>query len=260
MAHPKHKVSSTRRDKRRTHYKAAVPTVVTCSNCGAATCCITAYAPSAASIAESSPSRRRLPNNSAPGQRGASPARRALFSIYESPSRPCPNPAGDPMFSGTGGGKRRISTKSHEYDKDRCRCHGRRLCPRSGCQGAVMALDAIGSESRIVLFGDEEKIRPSWLEGCPAERFDIVATPEVIEMGDHPAKAFQAKADSSITVGFGYLAKGADRRFCKRRLHGRHDGRFDVCRQTDRGCDPSHDLHPSYPPDAGRPARCWTWG
>ena len=29
MAHPKHKVSSTRRDKRRTHYKAVVPTVVT---------------------------------------------------------------------------------------------------------------------------------------------------------------------------------------------------------------------------------------
>ena len=36
MAHPKHKVSSTRRDKRRTHYKAVVPTVVTCSNCGSA--------------------------------------------------------------------------------------------------------------------------------------------------------------------------------------------------------------------------------
>ena len=46
-------------------------------------------------------------------------------------------------------------------------------------------------------------------EGCPAERFDIVHTTEVIEMGDHPAKAFQAKADSSITVGFGHLAKGA---------------------------------------------------
>ncbi|MDR3902517.1 MAG: 50S ribosomal protein L32, partial [Alistipes sp.] len=27
--------SSTRRDKRRTHYNAVVPTVVTCSNCGA---------------------------------------------------------------------------------------------------------------------------------------------------------------------------------------------------------------------------------
>ena len=62
-----------------------------------------------------------------------------------------------------------------------------------------MALDAIGSDSRIVLFGDEEKIKSVLAsEGCPAERFGIVATTEVIEMGDHPAKAFQAKADSSI--------------------------------------------------------------
>ena len=72
-----------------------------------------------------------------------------------------------------------------------------------------MALDAIGPDSRIVLFGDERRIREVLeAEGCPAERFGIVATSEVIEMGDHPAKAFQAKADSSITVGFGYLAKG----------------------------------------------------
>ena len=77
-------------------------------------------------------------------------------------------------------------------------------------QGAVLALEAIGPDSRIVLFGDEAKIKAVLeAEGCSAERFDIVATTEVIEMGDHPAKAFQAKADSSITVGFGYLAKGA---------------------------------------------------
>ena len=82
--------------------------------------------------------------------------------------------------------------------------------PEAAVKGAVMALDAIGSDSRIVLFGDEEKIKSVLAsEGCPAERFGIVATTEVIEMGDHPAKAFQAKADSSITVGFGYLAKGA---------------------------------------------------
>ncbi|NLX41545.1 MAG: 50S ribosomal protein L32 [Bacteroidales bacterium] len=36
MAHPKRKVSKQRRDKRRTHYKATVPTLATCSNCGAA--------------------------------------------------------------------------------------------------------------------------------------------------------------------------------------------------------------------------------
>ena len=34
MAHPKRKISKTRRDKRRTHYKAEVPTLSTCSNTG----------------------------------------------------------------------------------------------------------------------------------------------------------------------------------------------------------------------------------
>ena len=84
------------------------------------------------------------------------------------------------------------------------------FAPEAAVQGAVLALEAIGPDSRIVLFGDEAKIKTVLeAEGCSAERFDIVATTEVIEMGDHPAKAFQAKADSSITVGFGYLAKGA---------------------------------------------------
>ena len=30
MPHPKHKISNTRRDKRRTHYKAEAPTLATC--------------------------------------------------------------------------------------------------------------------------------------------------------------------------------------------------------------------------------------
>jgi large subunit ribosomal protein L32 len=34
MAHPKRKISKTRRDKRRTHYKAVAPTTSVCSNCG----------------------------------------------------------------------------------------------------------------------------------------------------------------------------------------------------------------------------------
>ncbi len=36
MAHPKHKISKQRRNKRRTHYKAEVPTLASCSNCGVA--------------------------------------------------------------------------------------------------------------------------------------------------------------------------------------------------------------------------------
>jgi large subunit ribosomal protein L32 len=37
MAHPKRKISKTRRDKRRTHYKATAPTLSSCSNCGSPT-------------------------------------------------------------------------------------------------------------------------------------------------------------------------------------------------------------------------------
>ena len=40
--------------------------------------------------------------------------------------------------------------------------------PEAAVKGAVMALDAIGSDSRIVLFGDEEKIKSVLAsEGCP---------------------------------------------------------------------------------------------
>ncbi|MFT4659961.1 MAG: large subunit ribosomal protein L32 [Patiriisocius sp.] len=34
MAHPKRRISTTRRDKRRTHYKAATPHVLTCQTTG----------------------------------------------------------------------------------------------------------------------------------------------------------------------------------------------------------------------------------
>jgi len=35
MAHPKHKTSKARRDKRRSHHRATIATLATCSNCGA---------------------------------------------------------------------------------------------------------------------------------------------------------------------------------------------------------------------------------
>ena len=36
MAHPKHRISKQRRNKRRTHDKATVPAIAKCSNCSAA--------------------------------------------------------------------------------------------------------------------------------------------------------------------------------------------------------------------------------
>ena len=48
------------------------------------------------------------------------------------------------------------------------------FAPEAAVKGAVMALDAIGAESRIVLFGDEQKIRAVLASGrvpCRAVRY-----------------------------------------------------------------------------------------
>lgn len=83
------------------------------------------------------------------------------------------------------------------------------FAPEVAVKGAVMALEALGNNSRIVLFGDAEAIRAHLAaEGCSEGHFDIVATSEVIEMGDHPVRAFQQKRNSSIVVGFQHLAEG----------------------------------------------------
>lgn len=82
------------------------------------------------------------------------------------------------------------------------------FAPEVAIEGAVMALEKIDKESRIVLFGDEKRMRELLKKhNCAAEQFDLVHCSEVIEMGDHPAKAFVSKKDSSIVVGFNYLAE-----------------------------------------------------
>ncbi len=83
------------------------------------------------------------------------------------------------------------------------------FAPEAAVLGAIDAAKAVGSDSRIVLFGDKNAIEAILeREKCPASTFDIVPTTEIITMSDHPAQAFAKKSDSSIAVGFGYLAKG----------------------------------------------------
>ena len=83
------------------------------------------------------------------------------------------------------------------------------FAPEAAVKGAVLALARIKPGTRIVLFGDRERIE-AILDGeqCPVDSFDIVPTTEVIEMGDHPAQAFSKKTDSSIVVGFQHLKAG----------------------------------------------------
>ena len=83
------------------------------------------------------------------------------------------------------------------------------FAPEVAIEGAVMSLKLLNKDSRIVLYGDEKRIRELIKKhGANENNFDIVATTQVIEMGDHPAKAFISKRDSSITRGFNDLAEG----------------------------------------------------
>ena len=83
------------------------------------------------------------------------------------------------------------------------------FAPEVAVEGAVAALKFIDKESRIVLFGDEKRIKELISKyGSSEANFDIVPTTQVIEMGDHPAKAFVSKKDSSISVGFRHLVEG----------------------------------------------------
>lgn len=78
--------------------------------------------------------------------------------------------------------------------------------PREIVLGAILASKAIGSDSKIVLFGEREQICTVLKEqNCPEDTFEIVHCSEVIDMKDHPAQAFAKKLDSSIVKGFQYL-------------------------------------------------------
>jgi len=87
--------------------------------------------------------------------------------------------------------------------------------PYAIIEGAVDSLKHLSSDDTLVLLGDESSILRKLDEmKIPSSFFRIVPTTEVIEMGDHPAKAFSQKKDSSIAVGFGMLKEGFLDGFC----------------------------------------------
>ena len=81
--------------------------------------------------------------------------------------------------------------------------------PDAVIEGAADALSQLPAGDRLVLIGDNRVIREKLtsMEMEPS-LFEIVPTTQVIEMSDHPAKAFSQKRDSSIAVGFGMLKSG----------------------------------------------------
>ena len=81
--------------------------------------------------------------------------------------------------------------------------------PKKTILGAILALNELPEDTTIVLFGKENEILAELKQNKHnARNFDIIDCSEVINMGEHPTKAFKSKPNSSISKGFTALAKG----------------------------------------------------
>ena len=89
------------------------------------------------------------------------------------------------------------------------------FAPQAAVAGAVLAAQRLAGKAQVVLIGTEAEVRPLLQTyGPAAAALELVASTQVIEMGEHPAKAFQQKPASSIAVGYGLLHRGEVDAFC----------------------------------------------
>jgi len=79
--------------------------------------------------------------------------------------------------------------------------------PLEAVKGAIEA-GRIHSDYQVVLFGEKKSIEAVCRQEGILTSIEIIDCPTQIEMGEHPVKAFSSKQDSSIAVGFRYLAEG----------------------------------------------------
>jgi len=78
--------------------------------------------------------------------------------------------------------------------------------PQNCLEGLLLAYKELPKDVRLVVIGDSI-IAKAFLEknGVNTADFDFVHTQEVIEMAEHPTKAFSQKPNSSISIGYKLL-------------------------------------------------------
>jgi phosphate acyltransferase len=83
------------------------------------------------------------------------------------------------------------------------------FAPAEAVKGVRLFLSGNSADAGLFLFGDESQVSSLLqAENIPANRVTIVPTTQVIGMHEHPTKALKEKQQSSIAVGFQYLATG----------------------------------------------------
>lgn len=87
--------------------------------------------------------------------------------------------------------------------------------PGAVIEGAVDSLKHLQEGDTLVLIGDESEITTRLArEGIDPGNFEVVHAPEFIGMGEHPARAFSQKKNSSISIGYNMLKHGKIDGFC----------------------------------------------
>ncbi len=80
------------------------------------------------------------------------------------------------------------------------------FAPKNCLEGLVMASKELPADVKLVLIGDSNTAKEYFTKnGIHANQFEYVHTTDVIEMGEHPTKAFSQKPNSSISLGYKLL-------------------------------------------------------
>jgi glycerol-3-phosphate acyltransferase PlsX len=80
------------------------------------------------------------------------------------------------------------------------------FAPKNCLEGVAMAAKELPADVKLVLIGDSEVAKEYFKKKkIDPDKFEYVHTTEVIEMGEHPTKAFSQKPNSSIFLGFKLL-------------------------------------------------------
>jgi len=83
------------------------------------------------------------------------------------------------------------------------------FAPLEAVKGLRLFLSEHTAPATVLLFGDEAQAAPLLKElSLPADRVRVVHAPQVIGMHEHPTRALKEKQQSSIALGFQYLASG----------------------------------------------------
>src|SRR5688572_28552073 len=81
--------------------------------------------------------------------------------------------------------------------------------PIEAVRGVKLFLEQNTKDISLVLLGDEDILQPLIVaENIDRSKIKIVHAPQVIDMHEHPTKAFKEKLQSTVLIGFHLLSTG----------------------------------------------------